>query len=642
MSNAKLQEYISTHFIDSKWDKVVIENSCGDQDVPIEEEEMEFFKENSRSSTRSSRSSTRSSRSSTRNSRSSRSSRSSSLDSDISSMTTESSQDGGGIVIKYTPTQKFISEYFTPSIFAKGMLLWHSVGTGKTCSAIATATKNFESQGYTILWVTRSTLKSDIWKNMFDQICNEQIRIKVDNGLKIPTEQSKRMSLLSKAWSIRPLSYKQFTNLVSKNNQFYHDLVKKNGAEDPLRKTLLIIDEAHKLYGGGDLSGQERPNMEELKSAIMKSYIHSGDESVRLLLMTATPITEGPMELIKLLNLCKLPEEQMPETFDEFSQEYLDEEGVFTERGKTKYMNDISGILSYLNREFDVRQFAQPNVKFVLSNMINNRLVDQFDVSNIKENKELTTKIKAQISELTREHKTKIKQITYKEKDFKYLYDNCEKLKSYKTKKINPYKICQTDIKQMIKNILLDIKQFIETMTNEYDEMIEELKSNIKGDMKLDKKSDSYAKYTMTIYYNLLSKCRENITKSHVLLSIQPFMETIEELKKEIKALMIEIKELKGDKDAIKEIKQQIETKKKVIKENEEEIKREKKAYRLQQQQDKREEKGRKKREQKIKKELSKFKKINIEDNAIIKDMLDELKEQIEIRIDELIEMYKN
>ena len=374
----------------------------------------------------------------------------------------------------------------------------------------------------------------------------------------------------------------------------------------------------------------------------MKSYIHSGDESVRLLLMTATPITEGPMELIKLLNLCKLPEEQMPETFDEFSQEYLDEEGIFTERGKTKYMNDISGILSYLNREFDVRQFAQPNVKFVLSNMINNRLVDQFDVSNIKENKELAKKIKAQMSELTREHKTRIKQITYKEKDFKYLYDNCEKLKSYKTKKINPYKICQTDVKQMIKNILLNIKQFVETMTNEYDEMIEELKSNIKGDIKLDKKSDSYAKYTMTIYYNLLSKCRENITKSHVLLSIQPFIETIEELKTEIKALMIEIKELKGDKDAIKEIKQQIESKKKVIKENEEEIKREKKAYRLQQQEDKREEKRTKNEEKRIKKELSKFKKINIEDNAIIKDMLDELKEQIEIRIDELIEMYKN
>jgi hypothetical protein len=348
------------------------------------------------------------------------------------------------------------------------------------------------------------------------------------------------------------------------------------------------------------------------------------------------------MELIKLLNLCKLPEEQMPETFDEFSQEYLDTEGLFTERGKTKYMDDISGLLSYLNREFDVRQFSQPTVKFVLSNMINNKLIDKFDISNIKENKELTKKIKAEISDLTKEHKTKIKQITYKEKDFKYLYDNCEKLKSYKTKKVNPYKICQTDIKQMIKNILLDIKQFVETMTTEYNEMIEELKSTIKGDIVMDKKSGDYEKYTMTIYYNLLKKCRENITKSHILLSIQPFIETIEELKTEIKALMIEIKELKGDNVAIKQIKQQIEAKKKVIKENEEEIKKEKKAYRLQQQQDKREVLARKKEEKKIKKDLSKFKKINIEDNTIIKDMLDELKEQIELRIDELIELYKN
>jgi hypothetical protein len=349
------------------------------------------------------------------------------------------------------------------------------VGTGKTCSAIPTATKNFETQGYTILWVTRATLKSDIWKNMFDQICNEQIRKQVEDGLVIPEDSSKRMALLSKAWSIRPMSYKQFTNLVSKNNQFYHDLVKKNGAEDPLRKTLLIIDEAHKLYGGGDLSGQERPDMDELKKAIMKSYIHSGVESVRLLLMTATPITEGPMELIKLLNLCKLPEDQMPETFDEFSQEYLDEEGLFTERGQTKYMNDISGLLSYLNREFDVRQFSQPKVQFVLTRMISEEWIDKFDTSDIKENKQKTKEIKNKIKELTKTKKTTIKQITYKEKDLKHLYTGCDKLKSYKTKKVNPYKICQTDVKSMIKQLLVDIKEYSKTIELEYDEKIEEL-----------------------------------------------------------------------------------------------------------------------------------------------------------------------
>ena len=59
----------------------------------------------------------------------------------------------------------------------------------------------------------------------------------------------------------------------------------------------------------------------------------------------------------------------MPETFEEFSREYLTERGVFSEHGKEKYMNDIAGLLSYLNREFDVRQFAQPIIENVVTEM---------------------------------------------------------------------------------------------------------------------------------------------------------------------------------------------------------------------------------------------------------------------------------
>ena len=139
-------------------------------------------------------------------------------------------------LVKYTPTQDFIRHYFTPANPCKGMLLYNSVGTGKTCSAIATATSSFEKAGYTILWVTRTTLKNDIWKNMFEQVCSISIREKIEAGIKIPDIQKERMRLLSKAWSIRPMSYKQFSNLVSAKNAMYAALVKRNGAADPLKK----------------------------------------------------------------------------------------------------------------------------------------------------------------------------------------------------------------------------------------------------------------------------------------------------------------------------------------------------------------------------------------------------------------------
>ena len=46
-------------------------------------------------------------------------------------------------------------------------------------------------------------------------------------------------------------------------------LKKRNGENDILKKTLIIIDEAHKLYGG-DLKAVERPNTDIMEKLIMR------------------------------------------------------------------------------------------------------------------------------------------------------------------------------------------------------------------------------------------------------------------------------------------------------------------------------------------------------------------------------------
>lgn len=284
-------------------------------------------------------------------------------------------------IVKYTPTQGFISNYFTPANPYKGMLLYNSVGTGKTCTAIATATASFEKEGYTILWVTRTTLKNDIWKNMFDMVCSHSIREKIEAGVKIPERQPERMKLLSKAWSIRPMSYKQFSNLVSGKNSFYTDLLKRNGQQDPLRKTLIIIDEAHKLYGDSGLSTIEQPDMGLFYDAVMKSYEVSGENSCRLIMMTATPITKSPMEIVQLLNLCRERRHRITDNFESFATEYLDQNGYFSPTGRVKFLNEIAGYISYLNREKDARSFAQPIVKYVKVNILDGPTYREQDVS---------------------------------------------------------------------------------------------------------------------------------------------------------------------------------------------------------------------------------------------------------------------
>lgn len=409
-------------------------------------------------------------------------------------------------LIKLSPTQDFISTYFTAENPIKGMVLWQSVGTGKTCAAVATATRQFEPLGYTILWVTRTTLKNDIWKNMFDMVCHEDIRSKVEAGVHIPEDMPGKMRLLSKSWGIRPISYKQFSNLVSQNNQYYDQLVKRNGDADPLRKTLIIIDEAHKLYGGGDLSTIERPDMPVFHKALMNSYAVSGKDSVRVLFMTATPITEDPLEMVKLVNLCKPADQQMPTLFDEFADKYLDDTGDFTVIGKNMFLDDIAGHISYLNREGDARQFARPILKEVAVPLVNEKTkkdIEDFDVvgaSIIERNVEelhktaedAKTKYDNALEGFTKSNLNKVERIC---NEYPSSYRNiCYKIaKKHATRMMKTAKKRADDLKTQMTDLAKEWRDMKKIKTDRFKSVRQTRKDN----------AAEYDEYKKTAYYKL-------------------------------------------------------------------------------------------------------------------------------------------
>ena len=257
-----------------------------------------------------------------------------------------------------TMTQRFLREYFTPSLPRNGMLLWSSVGTGKTCAAIAVASHTFERLGYTILWVTRHTLKADIWKNMFtDKSCHTTLsRFPNPAGLNDPLRH------MPKNW-IEPISYKQFTNLLERKNKYYDMLKERNGAADPLRRTLIIIDEVHKLYDKGALPAQERPNMKTFETMLTQSYTKSGINRARVLLMSATPFMNDPMNFVKTVNLIVDPAYKMPTVYSKFKEIFLDATGRFTDEGYADFVNRINGTVAYIDRTKDARYFASVNIE---------------------------------------------------------------------------------------------------------------------------------------------------------------------------------------------------------------------------------------------------------------------------------------
>lgn len=249
-------------------------------------------------------------------------------------------------IVKFTPSQEFITNYFVPEHFAKGLLVWHSVGTGKTCTAISVKSFLFEKMDYSIIYVTRTTLKEDIWKNMYETVCDHIIREKLKDGYDV----SKLKHHLSKKF-LPPMSYKQFSNTLEGKNDLYNRLVSINGTQDILKKTLVIIDEAHKLYSK-DLVALEKPNMKIIEDVVGRST------SCKVLLMTGTPIADDPMEFLKLMNLIK-ENNKFPVEYHEFAKEFLSN-NEFTEKGKELFQKHTKGLISYLNRRYDPRQFAQP------------------------------------------------------------------------------------------------------------------------------------------------------------------------------------------------------------------------------------------------------------------------------------------
>ena len=527
-----VKRYIKKYFSENKWPPVTMENLCGYEGPPISEivkksldilpaEKARLGKRNVKS-----------------------------VGGDERTL-----MGGAPNLIKLSPTQEFISTYFTVENPIKGMVLWQSVGTGKTCTAIATATRQFEPLGYTILWVTRTTLKNDIWKNMFEMVCHEDIRDKVQAGITIPEDMPGRMRLLSKSWGVRPISYKQFSNLVSQNNQYYDQLVKRNGDQDPLRKTLLIIDEAHKLYGGGDLSSIERPDMPAFHRALMNSYAVSGKDSVRVLFMTATPITENPLELVKLVNLCRPAEQQMPTEFDVFADKFLDDKGDFTEVGSKMFLDDIAGHISYLNREGDVRQFARPILREVAVPLVDKKTakdIEDFDVVGASLLDKQTDALKTTLEEarfkydtalegFTKGNAVKLSKICSEYPEDEEEHEVCHKLaKKYTNRMRKTAKERVSEWKDQMKSVSKEWREAKKVKTDKFRGVRQTRKDN----------KDDYETYKRSTYYKLKECEKEwkDAPNFDKFLETQPVFSKAKELEDTVKEELANVSlQLKSD-----------------------------------------------------------------------------------------------
>lgn len=276
----------------------------------------------------------------------------------------------------------------------KGMMLYHSVGSGKTCAAISIASNFDGSQNniiggsYTILWVTRNSLRNVMYQNIFEQICHTAV-----NKDKLGNTRRKKLAYFNKItkrkW-LKPISYKSFSNLFKKKSQLYRELKKING-EDILKRTLVIVDESHNLSSSKPhgLSQLEKPNIIHIQNLIYNSYKKSKEESVRLLLLSATPALNGMIGLINLLNLLN-PDEQsrLPTNSDKFVRDFLNKKlDGFNKVGRDKFKETTKKYISFLDRTKDYNMFARKEYKEQIVNMTNPQRDEFNNCDKLKKNK---------------------------------------------------------------------------------------------------------------------------------------------------------------------------------------------------------------------------------------------------------------
>ena len=127
---------------------------------------------------------------------------------------------------------------------------------------------------------------------------------------------------------------------------------------------MLVIDEVHKLHDG-DLLATVKADFSVIQRYIWKSYQVSGADSVRPLLMSATPIGDTPAALFDILNTLIPTVEGRLIDLDRFRRTFVDLDGHVTADGARYFMSRSAGLISYLNRERDPTTFAIPTIRTV-------------------------------------------------------------------------------------------------------------------------------------------------------------------------------------------------------------------------------------------------------------------------------------
>jgi len=199
--------------------------------------------------------------------------------------------------------QHFIQHYLSRRSPYRSILLYHGLGTGKTCSAITVSESllldHTQNDPPAILVISSSALKKNFEEELFstskfidtdslkDQ-CNSDLYRKLTYGTNDKELIIKRIQSLISSGTTNANKQPRYEFIT------YDGLIKYNEEhKDGIENKVIIIDEAHNL----------RQNEKEKASAeALEKLLENGNNN-RLVLLSATPMYNEPNEIFWLLSL---------------------------------------------------------------------------------------------------------------------------------------------------------------------------------------------------------------------------------------------------------------------------------------------------------------------------------------------------
>lgn len=236
---------------------------------------------------------------------------------------------------KLAEYQQMLANFFNPDTPYNALLLFHGLGTGKTCCAINIASRFYDQikkYNTRIHIIVPGPLIKDNW---IKEIKNSEC-----SNLNNANEKQ-----IFELFNI--MSYKSFNRRVLgekiRNKEIGQGKYKKNEKGEILRNeafnkintldnTLLIIEEAHNITGN------------DYALAIKK--IIAVSKNLKVLLLTGTPMKNSAddiLDLLEIMNIANKNYKKIPPIFTGFNHT-LD----FTENGEKELRKQLKGKISYI------------------------------------------------------------------------------------------------------------------------------------------------------------------------------------------------------------------------------------------------------------------------------------------------------